>query len=62
MVSVWEMRMSMRLRFMPVWMTMFCFGLDRNIVVMEVVFIVNVFMIVFHLHMDMLVLMTLSKM
>jgi hypothetical protein len=60
MVSVWKVRMRMCQRLMPVQMVMLGAGCDRNIVIVLVMLFVDMFMIVHHLSMGMLMLMTLS--
>jgi len=68
MVDVWKVRMRMCQRFMPMQMAMLGVGSSRSIVIVIVIVIVlmmlvvNMFMIVPQLFVDMLMLMTLSQM
>ena len=61
-VGVWKVQMRVHQRCVLVQMAMFGARYHCNIVLMLVVFVMEVFMIMPHLRVDMLVLMTLSQM
>ena len=61
-MRVGEVRMRMGQGFVPVRMTMPGTGRYRGFVIVQVMFVMDVFMIVLHLYVDMLMFMTLRKM